>query len=303
MHRKVLRRITGGFFLVFFLLMPVLDVIRFDVSASKLYLNGQVWSFAPEGEFLSGAGGDPLKFLGIGVFPWFAFFLSLPLIGALFGRFFCGWFCPVSVILEFGDFVHRKMIRLQKFWMDWGHDREKANWNDLYKGLITALFLVISLLISSAFLSGLFISPAEIWRQISSFEFSPFFIAVALSIIALILATYILARRIFCSYICLAGIMQMLPAAASPISLRIRFDKERARMCTNCKRCERACFMELKPRIQKKVNTMCVNCAECITACEKELGVKNGLLRYGFGAEKKQTKKVSRVVNSSEIAA
>ncbi len=227
MHRKILRRITQGTFLIFFLLIPAFNVFRFDVSALKLYLNGQVWSFAPEGEFLSGAGGEPLKFLAIGVFPWLAFFLFLPIIGVLFGRLFCGWFCPVSAILEIGDFVNRKFAVFKKFWMDIRNDQTKANWNEVFYGFLTILFIIFVLFSASAFLSGLFISPAEIWREISTFEFSLTFITSVFAIMALIVVTYVLARRIFCSYICLAGLMQMLPAVASPISMRIRFDKGR----------------------------------------------------------------------------
>ncbi len=61
--------------------------------------------------------------------------------------------------------------------------------------------------------------------------------------------------------------------------------------------------MELKPRIQNKVNPMCVNCGECISACEKELGRRDGLFSYGFGVDKKQTKKTPKVVKQSEVAA
>lgn len=286
MHRKVLRGFTQGVVLVFALLMPVFDILRFDISARELYLFGQAWSFAPQGDFLSGAGGNPTNFLFKGIFPLIAIFLSLPVLGAVLGRFFCGWLCPVGTIYEGADFLKKNLAGFKRCWKGWRYGGGKAGWENLLYGFLMALSIAGLLLIMSAFFSGLLMSPAEIWRQVSSLEFSLFFIAIDLCMMALIAAVY-LARRVFCSYICLFGITMMIPFVASPLSLRIRFDRIGASVCTNCRRCERACIMGIKPRAQKnKVNPKCINCGECITACEQELGSKKGLLYYGFGAGK-----------------
>lgn len=289
MHRKVLRRLAQGVMLIFALLIPVFDILRFDTSAKELYLFGQVWSFAPHGDFLSGAGGNPANFLFKGVFPLIAVFLSLPVLGSVLGRFFCGWFCPVGTIYEAADFFRRSLAIFKRCWKGLRYCGERAYWKDLIFSSLMTLFTAVSLLIMGAFFSGLLISPVEIWRQITSYEFSPFFIVVALSMMVLIVAVYF-ARRAFCSYICLFGITMMIPFVVSPLSLRVRFDTDGASPCKNCGRCESACIMGIKPRAQKnKVNPKCINCGECITACEYELGGKNGLLYYGLGRGKNNT--------------
>mgnify|MGYP001606313544 CR=1 FL=1 len=302
MSRKILRRITQAAGLVLALLIPALDLLRYDISARTLYLSGQLWAFAPEGKYLSGAGGNPVQFLFKGVLPWALVFISLPVLGAVIGRFSCGWFCPVGAIFEIADFFRRKLTGFKRCWTQWRHGDGRACRKELFSGLLTVLSIVISLLIAGAFFSGLLISPSEIWRQISSLEFSPFFIIVNSAVMAMIVGTYI-ARRAFCSYVCLFGITMTIPFVVSPLSLRIRFDTTRASLCTNCGRCDRACIMDIKPRAQnKKINPRCINCGECITACEQEQGRKRGLLYYGFGAGKKNPKK-SRKATASQLGA
>ncbi|MBF0534965.1 MAG: hypothetical protein HQK88_10275 [Nitrospirae bacterium] len=80
--------------------------------------------------------------------------------------------------------------------------------------------------------------------------------------------------------------MQMLFGWFSPISLKLKFDHKNFHKCTDCRQCEKACFMDVKPRLPKK-DVSCVNCGECITACNKELGVSNGLFSLTFGDDKK----------------
>ena len=65
--------------------------------------------------------------------------------------------------------------------------------------------------------------------------------------------------------------------AESPVSLRVRMDATRADECTNCKGCEKACFMNVLPRMNKR-DISCVNCGACIAACHKELGKGKGFL-------------------------
>lgn len=275
--------LTQGIVLVAALLMPVFDIFRFDVSAFKLYLLRQVWSFAPQGQYMSGAGGDPVNFIFKGIIPCILLFVSLPVWGAVLGRFLCGWFCPVGTIFEIADFFRRNTARFKRFWADLKSNTEKADWRDFIYGSFTGIFIIITLSIMSIFFAGLIIAPSEIWKQISTFELSPLFIVTVSGIMIFIVGTCF-ARIAFCSYICLFGITQMIPAIVSPISLRVRFDTNRAKMCTNCRGCEKTCFMEIKPRAMvRKVNPRCINCGKCITACEYEFGSKNGLLYYGFG--------------------
>ena len=290
MNIKTLRTFTQGVALVAALLIPVFDIFRFDISALKLYLFMQEWSFAPQGEYLSGAGGDPSGFIFKGIIPTIVLFATLPVWGAALGRFLCGWFCPVGTVFEIADFFKKKLAAFSACWRDSPSVSKKPAFKDILFGLLTVLLLVIFLLVASVFSSGLLLSPARIWKEISSLEFSTFFVVIALSMMTVIVGTYF-ARITFCSYICLFGITQTVPFIVSPFSLRIRFARERATMCTNCRGCERACFMGIKPRTMKnKVNPKCVNCGECITACRLELGKKNGLFSYGFGAGKKQKK-------------
>ncbi|MBI4848539.1 MAG: 4Fe-4S binding protein [Nitrospirae bacterium] len=298
--RYVLRRLTQGIFFVLALLTPVFDIFRFDISAMELYLFGQLWSFAPKGEYMSGAGGDPANFIFRGLIPCIVLFASLPFWGAVLGRFLCGWFCPVGATLEIGDFISNHAAELKKSWLDWKHNHGFAAGKSIFYRVIESLFYMTALLTVSVFLSGLLMSPSRIWHEVSSLKLSPLFIMIVFGIMMLIVFTYILARRLFCSYICLIGLTQMLPAAASPISLRIRFDKKRASMCTNCRQCEKACFMGLKPRAQRRVDTKCVNCGKCITACELELGRENGLLSYGFGAGDRNDSKTTEGVVPSD---
>jgi heterodisulfide reductase subunit A-like polyferredoxin len=76
--------------------------------------------------------------------------------------------------------------------------------------------------------------------------------------------------------------MQMLFGWASPVSLRVRMDLARAEECTNCRRCEKACFMNVLPRMNRR-DISCVNCGDCLVACNRELGNGKGLFRYQSG--------------------
>ncbi len=96
------------------------------------------------------------------------------------------------------------------------------------------------------------------------------------------LITSIFVRHVLCRFVCAAGLMQMLFGWISPMSLRLRMDTARISECTDCKGCDRACFMNVIPRKNKR-DISCVNCGACIQACNKELGAGKGLFHLGFG--------------------
>jgi polyferredoxin len=94
--------------------------------------------------------------------------------------------------------------------------------------------------------------------------------------------TSVFVRHVLCKFICAAGLMQMLFGWISPISLRLRMDTARISACTDCKGCDRACFMNVTPRKNKR-DISCVNCGACVVACNRELGLGKGLFHLGFG--------------------
>lgn len=265
------RRTTQIITLILLCAIPIFDIFRFDVTNLELYLFRQLWSFAPRGDYISGAGGDAVSFVFKAVLPAWFLLLSVPLWGLVIGRLACGWFCPMGAMLEAGDFFARNIKRIVK---------GGAN---IIRGLGTSVLLVICLLTIGVFLSAYFIRPAEILKQVTTLKFTPFLMATTFANAAVIFVAYTFLRRLFCSYICLGAIFQMLPAVASPISFRVRFDRKRAGRCTNCKACETECFMGIRPRTMKKVDPKCVACGNCITACIKALGKKDRLFDYGFG--------------------
>jgi len=272
MSFQTVRKITQVSALVLLCIIPIFDIFRFDVTNLELYLFQQVWSFAPQGDYVSGAGGDAKNFVFKAVLPAWFLLLTIPFWGVLLGRMACGWGCPMGYMLESGDFFNRN-IRLIN----------KGDVVNVIRSLLTILLLISCLLVIGIFLSTYFISPAEIYKQITTLNVTPLLMAVTFGNAAVIFLSYTFVRRLFCSFICLAGVFQVLPAVVSPVSFRVRFDRKRAKLCTNCKGCEIACFMGIRPRSMKKVDPKCVACGECITACTNELGKENKLLGYGFG--------------------
>jgi polyferredoxin len=185
----------------------------------------------------------------------------------------------MGAMLEAGDWFARNIKRIVKGGLN------------IIRSLLTIQLLVACLLAIGLFLSAYFIRPSEVLQQVTTLKFTPLLLATTVANAAVIFIAYTFMRRLFCSFICLGAIFQMLPAVASPISFRVRFDRKRARLCTNCKACETECFMGIRPRTMKKVDPKCVACGNCITACTKELGKKDKLFDYGFGKIQWKTKK------------
>jgi polyferredoxin len=282
---RTLRRTTQiGFILAIFLL-PVFDILRYDAASRELYLLGQVWSLGlREGFYLdhsaSGAAHVAVKFFLKAILPWLMVLSFFPLLGFLLGRFFCGWLCPEGTMFELADYLNTKILGRRR---PFGGAREGgAKYGPLYAALALLLLLLLPPLFGSA-LAGYFIAPRKIWHQITSLEPSFGLKAAITGAYAYMFVTAVLLRHTFCKYVCAAGLMQMLFGWISPLSLRIMFDRASFLRCTDCKRCEKVCFMDVKPRSPRR-DINCVNCGECITACRGELG-GGGLFSFSFGRE------------------
>lgn len=211
----------------------------------------------------------------------FAFYVLgfLMIVGALLGRFVCGWLCPFGLIQD----LLYKIPFLRKFKTLPG-DRI-LKW--LKYGILA--FFVILLPLFAVDLIGqgkpwfcAYICPAgtaeagiplvllnEGLRAVLGWLY-----AWKLAILIVIVLLSILVYRPFCRYLCPLGAIYGL---FNPVALyRYKIDAEK---CTKCGSCQRACKIDIKT--YEKPNSMdCIRCGACKNACPhgaigNEIKIKN----------------------------
>jgi polyferredoxin len=285
------RRITQISFILLVFLMPVLNIFRYDTATKELIIFGQIWGLGLKQTFyadhsLSGASHVALQFFLKAILPWLVFLAIFPLLGFLTGRLFCGWLCPEGTLFELADHLTLRLTgRRVLFGKSSNGHRASGSRRALYI-LITIVSIVGLPLFGGAALTGYLVAPKTIWSQIVNWDFTFGVKAGIIGVSIYMLITSIFIRHSLCKYVCAAGLMQMLFGWVSPVSLRIRMDAGRLEECTNCRGCEKACFMNVLPRMNKR-DISCVNCGACIAACHKELGRGKGLFHFQAG-EKEQ---------------
>lgn len=284
----IARRSSQVGFLIFIFMMPIFDILRYDVAAKELYLFGKAWTLGlNEGFYLDqgfqGAAHVALQFFLKGILPWILVLSIFPLLGFLLGRFFCGWLCPEGALFELAEFFTLKLGGRRNLYKKRDNDPSGVRGNTFWYGFTAVLFLLTIPFVTGILLTGFFIAPERIWHELKTFRLSFGLKGGIIGISVYMVITSVFVRHIFCRYVCAPGLMQMLFGWISPLSLRIRFDRKNFAKCTDCKACEKACFMNVKPRLPLK-DINCVNCGECITACRNELGRNNGLFSYSAGS-------------------
>lgn len=281
------RRASQAAFILFIFLMPVLDILRFDSDTHELILFGSSWTLGIRPEYYAardswGALHIAVQFFLKAILPWIVFLAIFPLLGWLTGRFFCGWLCPEGALFEYADFLTLKLAgRRSLFGKGRNEPEQERPYKTLYAALAAASAVIIPLAGGVA-LTGYFVAPARIFSQIADGNFTFGVKAGIIGVVAYMLITSVLVRHVLCRFICAAGLMQMLFGWVSPVSLRLRMDTARITACTDCKGCDRACFMNVTPRKNKR-DISCVNCGACVDACNRELGGGAGLFHLGFG--------------------
>ena len=270
------RALQLGFFALF-LLAPALNLLRFDLTDTQLWVLGFRWSLGIDA-FQRGEASATQTALAIvlrGIVPAVALVAAFMTVAWRYSRLYCGWLCPhFSLVETLNDLLHRASGKLS-LW-----DRQKTlrggrspnqRWWPLFVlscatfGCLWAITLLTYLL-----------PPAEIWGNLVQGTLTPNqarFIGIGSVVFTL---EFLFARHLFCRFGCAVGLFQSLAWMANPKGLVVAFDRERARDCRSCHTadapegaaCDNACPMRLKPRTIKRMMFSCVQCGKCLTECE-----------------------------------
>lgn len=172
--------------------------------------------------------------------------ISIGLVALLFGRFFCGFICPLGSLQDFSGYIGKKMgIRARRL------PRGK-----IFKREILKYPLLIILLVLSIGGWGSFIGAYSPWTA-----YLNLFMGLSIQIGSLILLGLVigslLLKRVFCRYLCPLGAFQSLLYALGP--LKIKRDED----CKNCSNCLRDCPVGIEESDGGIISPECVNCLKC----------------------------------------
>ncbi|RLJ62689.1 4Fe-4S binding protein [Sulfurisoma sediminicola] len=269
-----------GFF-VLFVVAPVFDIFRYDLTQGHAIILGLDWHLGLDDFF---AGRITATEAGINIL----LRLFLPLLGgaAIFlaiawrwGRLYCGWLCPHFSVVETINRLMRHASGKQSLW-----DRKpvppknpdgSAFVVDARWWLVTLPLTVLFAALWAIVLITYLLPPAEVYGNLLALaptRNQALFIGVGTLVLTL---EFIFARHLFCRFGCAVGLFQSLAWMGNRGAMVIGFQRRRAADCNSCytadgpgyAACEGVCPMRLRPRVPKHQMFTCTQCGQCIAAC------------------------------------
>ncbi len=212
--------------------------LRFDIATLKLHLFGSViWMR----EFY--------LILAASLF----FLLFIAFVTIIFGRVWCGWFCPQTVLLDLNESIAGVAGK-----------KLRQTWQKL-------TLIPLSALVSITMI-WYFVPPAETFR---SLFVAPTITAFFLVLWLLVYLELAFLGRGFCISICPYAMLQNLMFDKD--TLVIEYDVARDATCMKCDACVKVCPVGID--IKQGLSSACIACAECIDAC-RNMTAKRGMLPF-----------------------
>lgn len=273
-HRP--RRIAGAVLLAVLIGLPFWKVggesaFRFDVPSLRLLLFGtEIWL---------------QDFFIILIAVIFLTFLAM-FVTTLFGRLWCGWLCPQTVLSDATPFLDGRSGKT--------YVSRLAGYGAAALG---SALIAVSLI-------GYFVSPYDLLPLLQQGG-APAKIVLGSGLVLALLAflDMVFLRRTFCATVCPYAKLQSV--LFDDRTLLVAFDPGRSEECRACNACMNVCPVNVD--IRTGTHLACIHCAECADACTDRMasGNKKSLIRYSFGIPGQQGKglRVSPLMSGAIAAA
>jgi cytochrome c oxidase accessory protein FixG len=214
------------------------SALRFDIGELKLYFFGTVIWIR---EFY--------LILAATLF----FLLLFTFVTAIFGRIWCGWLCPQTVLLDLSDNIAKLFGRKK---------RQMAQ---------KIILLPFSALVSITMI-WYFVPPADVFKELFvSTTITGFFLVLWITVY---LELALMGRK-FCTSVCPYSMLQNVLFDKDTVV--IEYDVSRDDTCMKCDECVRVCPVGID--IKKGLSSSCIACAECIDIC-RTISKKRGMLPF-----------------------
>jgi len=269
-HR--VRKTVQTICVVIFILLPLFDVMRFDLPRQRFYFFGaELWI----SEFA-------ILFLTM-MFLW----ILVAAMAMIYGRFYCGYLCPQMIFSETANAVEKSIVRFV-------NRRMPESRSGLRRVVAVALFSLV-LLPASIFVTFIFVSyfvpPVDLFHRLMQLDMRTAGGIVGASVTLITFLDFLLLRQRFCTAICPYGYLQNMLADKHTLLVHFHDPNDE---CIKCNKCVRACPMGID--IRKSSHQLeCTHCAECIDACSGILGKLGNqtVIRYAWGDTEKESVKAN----------
>ncbi|WP_432666662.1 FMN-binding protein [Wukongibacter baidiensis] len=183
------------------------------------------------------------------------FSVSILILTAIGGAFYCGYLCPFGFLQEIASIIGDKLKIKKK--------TVSPKLDSVLKLIRYILYILVAVLSIGVVLSLLrYDARSNLYLVLIGKQIS---YGMIISIIVFCFLS-LFYKKLFCKYFCIKGAQYGLLSIFRILSIKRDVNK-----CVNCKLCDRACEMDIAVSTCDSVNSMnCINCFECIKKCPKK---------------------------------